>query len=397
MYDRGRTATPERRQRAIVVATAMALACVGWLGSVGCKDSAGMEKALRAQKKAERTGKAETPKNAEKNAQARSRIARMPAPSKLLDRARKHFSPLPAFAPEHPDNPISSEKIELGKRLFYDPGLSAPGDRSCASCHPLHDYGAAVADLPQIGEASSSPRRAPSVYNAAFSLSQYWDGRARDLEEQATMALFNEDEMGWKAEPRVVAKLQRDKSYVQQFRAAFPREGINAINIGRAIAAFERQLITPGPFDDFLRGDVAALDDGALHGLHLFMKNGCANCHNGPLVGGGMYQKLGVYKPWNTPDLGRYGVTRGEQDRYLFKVASLRNVTKTAPYLHDGSIEKLENAVTAMHEHQTKSTLEKGDLSSFIAFLGALEGRIPAALGTAPAVEDEADHVRPAQ
>ncbi|HNA28924.1 MAG TPA: cytochrome-c peroxidase [Thiobacillaceae bacterium] len=299
-----------------------------------------------------------------------------------------------AYAPPATDQPITPipealdldvRKVELGRKLFHDKRLSRDDSTACASCHELGRGGmdgrpVAVGVGRQMGSVNS-----PSVLNSAFNFSQFWDGRAATLEEQAAGPVHNPIEMAsnW---DQVVAKLSRDAEYGRAFRALWP-DGIQADHIQSAIAEFERSLVTPNsPFDRFLKGDGAALSAEARRGWDLFRNLGCIACHQGVNMGGNMYANLGVMGDYfgerGTPptksDLGRYNVTGREADRHVFKVPSLRNVARTAPYFHDGSVPHLKDAVTTMARYQLGLELSPADRDALVAFLEAQNGHLPA-------------------
>ncbi|MDQ7037674.1 MAG: cytochrome-c peroxidase [Aquificota bacterium] len=311
---------------------------------------------------------------------------------KLLEEARKYFEPLPKVV-DNPENPVTPEKVKLGKMLYYDPRLSKSGLISCNTCHNLATYG--VDNLPtsvghrwQIG-----PRNAPTTLNAALHVAQFWDGRAKDVEEQAKGPILNPIEMAMDSPEEVVKRLRSIPEYVKLFREAFPneREPLTYENVAKAIAAFERTLLTPSRFDKFLKGDLNALTREEKEGLRLFIEIGCASCHNGPAVGGRMLTKFGVVeayweatreyvtleKPTMPMDVGRFAVTHRKEDLYVFKVPSLRNITRTYPYFHDGSVWNLEDAVQVMAKVQLGRELSEDQLRKIVAFLKALEGEIP--------------------
>jgi len=224
-------------------------------------------------------------------------------------------------------------------------------------------------------------RNSPTVYHAAGHFTAFWDGRASSVEEQAKGPILNPAEMAMPDGDAVVARLRQIPGYVESFRAAFPGEAspITYDNLGRAIGAFERNLVTPSRWDQYLAGNKRALTAPEVAGLKLFTDLGCMTCHTGEFVGGSMFQKVGVASPWpNQKDQGRYEVTKLSSDRMLFKVPSLRDVTKTAPYFHDGSARTLEDAVQMMARHQIGEELADSDVASIVSWLGALTGDLPA-------------------
>ncbi|MDP6674561.1 MAG: cytochrome-c peroxidase [Gammaproteobacteria bacterium] len=272
-------------------------------------------------------------------------------------------------------------KVELGRKLFYDTRLSKNHDVACNTCHLLDSYG--VDGLPtSVGHKNQvGGRNAPTVYNAAGFIAQFWDGRSPDVEDQAKGPPLNPIEMAMADEEAVVAVLASIPGYVKLFSAAFPDEGepITFDNMAKAIGAFERGLVTPSRFDTYLDGDDEALSEQEITGLITFLDTGCGNCHSGQYLGGGMYQKLGLEEAWDKDnDQGRFDVTGKEEDRQVFKVPSLRNITETGPYFHTGSIETLEEAVELMAKHQLGSDIKEEQIQSIIAFLTALKGEINA-------------------
>jgi cytochrome c peroxidase len=264
--------------------------------------------------------------------------------------------------------------------LYYDTRLSKNHDISCNSCHPLGRFGADGEPTSPGHGGVRGERNSPSVYNAALHIAQFWDGRAADLEEQAKGPVLNPVEMGMPSEDYVLTVLGSIPAYRSLFHTAFPTEGDEDVvtfdNFAKAVAAFERKLMTPGAFDAFLAGDTSALTEPQLEGLATFIDTGCVTCHQGPAVGGGMFQKLGLVKPYGSEDPGRFKVTGEERDRNVFKVPSLRNVAQTAPYFHDGSIETLDAAIRIMAEHQLGVELEKEQVVSIRSFLNTLTGKV---------------------
>jgi cytochrome c peroxidase len=303
-------------------------------------------------------------------AQAASREA-------LQARARAVLGVLPADAP-NPENPFTPEKIDLGRMLYYENRMSINEKLSCNSCHDLANFGVDNEPTSPGHEGKRGARNSPTVYNAALHVAQFWDGRAKDVEEQAKGPVLNPVEMGMPDADYVVKVLRAIPGYHPLFAAAFPGEAepITYDNVARAIGAFERKLMTPSRFDDFLNGQLDALSDAELAGLETFLDVGCTTCHMGAPVGGLLYQKLGLVHPYETKDLGRYEVTKNEVDRHFFKVPSLRNVEKTGPYFHDGSVATLPEAVRLMAWHQLGKQLSDADVASIVTFLGALTGRV---------------------
>lgn len=308
-------------------------------------------------------------------------VAVVPTKTSTLDAAaaRALFQPLPTRF-ESTTNPSTPEKIALGRMLYFDARLSKAHDLSCNGCHPLDRGGVDGARFSKGHKGQLGGRNAPTVLNAAGQLAQFWDGRAADVEEQAKGPVLNPVEMAMPDAAYVVRVLRSIPAYVDAFHAAFPEsKEITYDDFGRAIGAFERGLVTPTRFDAFLAGKDDALDAGEREGLATFVSTGCAGCHNGALVGGGAYMKLGVVSPFaNVADLGRFDVTKNEGDRMVFKVPTLRNVADTAPYFHDGSIGELPDAVRTMARLQLGKTLSDDDVTSIVRFLGSLSGKPPA-------------------
>jgi cytochrome c peroxidase len=292
------------------------------------------------------------------------------------------------------DAAVESAQVELGRMLYYEKRLSKAQDMSCNSCHSLADYGVDVREKDGKHMATSAghrgqlgDRNSPSSYYAYLHLAQFWDGRAKDVEEQAKGPVTNPGEMAMKSPKAVEKVLESIPGYRPKFKAAFPKakRPISYDNMAVAIGAFERKLVTPSRFDAFMKGDVEALTDAEAEGLQHFVKKGCIACHVGPAVGGMSYQKLGLLKPYSTKDEGRFRVTKAESDKFVFKVPSLRNIEKTGPYLHDGSIETLSEMVTIMGNHQIAGgPLKAEEVERIVAFLKSLTGKIPEALIAEP-------------
>jgi cytochrome c peroxidase len=307
-----------------------------------------------------------------------------PAQNDLLMRAQQQFQPIPLTPPELPGNAASPAKVELGKMLYFDPRLSASHAISCNSCHSI-GLGGADAEPTSIGHRwQRGGRNAPTVFNAVFNHAQFWDGRAKDLEQQAGGPIANPVEM---ASPKahIAEQLKGTPGYRDAFAKAFPGEPdpITLGNVQKAIAVFEATLITPGaPFDRFLKGEANALSPSEKEGLTLFMDRGCASCHNGINVGGGMYAPFGVVEKPGAEilppaDKGRYVVTKTASDEYVFKVPTLRNIALTAPYFHSGQVWDLRQAVAVMGASQLGIQLSSDDVEKITAFLDALTGDQP--------------------
>ena len=288
------------------------------------------------------------------------------------------FGPLPKNM-NLADAPASPEQITLGKKLFFETKLSKDGSLSCNSCHGLDSSGVDHQSFSTGVGGQLGGRNSPSVLNAAGHRTQFWDGRAADVEEQAKGPILNPVEMAMDSPEQVMAILAKDADYPKMFAAAFPEDAkpLNWDNLARAIGAFERQLVTPAPWDDFLKGDGTALTTLEKRGLKAFIDTGCFGCHNGPYMGGQVFMKAGLVNPWpNQEDPGRQAITGVEGHRMVFKVPSLRNVAQTAPYFHDGSVETLEEAVQMMSHHQRGIDLTSEEAESIVAFLGSLTGEL---------------------
>jgi cytochrome c peroxidase len=270
--------------------------------------------------------------------------------------------------------------VTLGKELYFEKRLSKNGTQSCNTCHAVDGGRAGVDNEPTSPGAfgKRGDRNSPTVFNAALHMAQFWDGRAEDLKEQAKGPILNPVEMAMSSEPEVLERLKADKKYPQSFKTAFAGDSapINYENVAKAIAAFERTLITRDRLDDFLKGQDDALTTAELRGLDTFLKAGCTTCHNGPLLGGKSYQKSGLIKPYvNQADVGRSAVTKDDDDKFKFKVPSLRNIAVTHPYFHDGKVSTLHEAVRQMGEMQLGKQFTKEEESDLVAFLKALTGK----------------------
>ncbi len=302
----------------------------------------------------------------------------------LLTRAQQQFQPIPTSPPQLPDNPATPAKVELGKMLYFDPRLSASHAISCSSCHNI-GLGGADAEPTSIGHRwQRGGRNAPTVFNAVFNTAQFWDGRAKDLEQQAGGPVVNPVEMA-SPEPHVAEQLKGIPGYHDAFAKAFPGESdpITLANVQKAIAVFEATLITPNaPFDRFLRGEENALSSAQKTGLTLFIDKGCSACHNGINVGGGMYAPFGVVEKPGAEllppgDKGRFMVTKTASDEYVFKVPTLRNIALTAPYFHAGQGWDLRQAVAVMGTSQLGVQLTADEVDKITAFLDSLTGDQP--------------------
>ncbi len=306
--------------------------------------------------------------------------------------ALNFFAVLPATA-DNPENPVTDAKVKLGKMLYFDKRLSKDQTQSCNTCHNLATYGVdnkptSPGDLGKDGD-----RNSPTVLNAALHSSQFWDGRAKDVEEQAGLPILNPEEMNIPSEDFLIKRLSAVKMYQDMFAAAFPdsKPPITYENLRKAIGAFERTLLTPSKFDDYLNGNTSALNADEKKGLETFINTGCITCHTGSLLGGNMFQKFGLYgNYWELTkskeiDLGRMKETNNEVDKYMFKVPSLRNVAMTWPYFHDGSVRDLHDAVKIIAKLELNKDLSDEEINEIITFLNTLTGEVPADVKKAPA------------
>lgn len=302
----------------------------------------------------------------------------------LQSRAREMFRPVPYLPPALEENPLTYEKVDLGRMLYFEPRLSASALISCNTCHNL---GTGGVDLQQtsVGHGwQRGPRNAPTVLNAVFNIAQFWDGRAGDLAQQAKGPVQASVEMNSTPE-RVLEVLGSMPEYRERFERAFPGEGesLTFDNVARAIEAFEATLTTPdSPFDRYLLGDEEALSTNEKRGLAVFMDQGCGGCHGGLNLGGEGYYPFGVLeKPAATVlppgDKGRYGVTNTEEDQYVFKAPTLRNIQLTPPYFHSGVVWALPEAVEIMASAQLGVELAGDQADRVVEFLLTLTGRQP--------------------
>ena len=270
---------------------------------------------------------------------------------------------------------VDSKKVELGKFLFFDTILSSDNTISCASCHDLENGGDDGLKFSFGIDAKEGDINSPTVYNAVYNFRQFWNGRAKNLAHQAVGPVENPIEMGNNFE-KLITTLNKT-SYKKQFKDIY-EDGITKQNIADAIAEFEKTLITlNSPFDKYLKGDESAITQKEKNGYKLFKEKGCIACHHGINVGGNLYNKFGVMQSVDSNRLGRYEVTQKEEDKYYFKVPSLRNIEKTAPYLHDGRYDNLEETVKFMAKYQLGRILDKKEIENIILFLRSLTGEIP--------------------
>ncbi|MBK8815545.1 MAG: cytochrome-c peroxidase [Methylococcaceae bacterium] len=293
---------------------------------------------------------------------------------------------LPREAPAPADNPTTPEKVALGKMLYHDPRLSSTGTVSCSSCHNTMLGGEDNRPNSMGVNGQTGGRSAPTVWNAAFNAVQFWDGRAESLEAQAAGPVTNPIEMGMKSWDDVVARLNTIEGYKKAFADAFGGNAISKDTATKAIAAYERTLITPNsPYDKFVSGEKSALTEQEVRGMNKVAELGCTGCHSGPAFNGpGMFQKFpmhsnGMYqaKYHFNKDLGLAEVTKKSEDEHKFKVPTLRNIALTAPYFHNGAVKTLDEAVKVMAKLQLDKELSTEELSDIVAFLNALTGEFP--------------------
>jgi cytochrome c peroxidase len=280
-----------------------------------------------------------------------------------------------------PDRMPRSEKdtpalVALGKDLYFEKALSQNNSQSCNTCHNVEGKGGGVDNEPTSPGAfgKRGGRNSPTSLNAGFQIAQFWDGRAEDLKAQAKGPVLNPVEMAMPAEAEVVKRLAGMPRYAGLFKSAFPgvSDPVTYDNMAEAIAAFERTLVTHDRFDDFLKGDDKALNPTELKGLNEFLTQGCTTCHYGPVIGGQVYQKIGLVNPYPTDDKGRIDVTKDEDDEFKFKVPMLRNIAITHPYFHKGQVSSLSEAVKAMGWYQLGKELTDDQVKSIVAFLNTL-------------------------
>lgn len=309
----------------------------------------------------------------------------------LLVKAQAFFKVMPPEAP-NPENVITDAKVKLGKILYYDNRLSMNNTQSCNTCHNIATYG--VDNLPTSPGDNGIPgtRNSPTVFNAAFKGAQFWDGRNKDVEEQAGGPILNPAEMAIPSEHFLIERLKGVEMYQQLFADAFPEEEDNLTykNVQNAIGAFERTLLTPSAFDDYLANDHTALNAQEKRGLSTFIDQGCIVCHTGSMLGGTMLQKFALFgNYWDLTgseaiDYGKFTETKVEADKFMFYVPLLRNVEKTAPYFHDGSVADLGETVKIMAKTELNRDLNEEQIADIVAFLNTLTGEISAEAATVP-------------
>ena len=302
----------------------------------------------------------------------------------LMQKAGNVFRPIPETPPALTGNPATPEKVELGKMLYFDPRLSSSHLISCNTCH---NVGLGGVDLQEVSVGhgwQKGPRNAPTVLNSVFNLAQFWDGRAKDLAEQAQGPVQASVEMNNTPE-HVVKTLKSMPAYVDLFEKSFPgeKDAVTFGNMAKAIEVFEATLLTPNsPLDLYIKGDAEALNSREKEGLALYMDKGCATCHHGVNAGGTNYFPFGVVEAPDAEirpveDVGRFQVTNTAADKYVFKSPSLRNIALTPPYFHSGKVWSLQDAVKIMGSAQLGISLTPEEAEKITAFLHTLTGDQP--------------------
>lgn len=317
------------------------------------------------------------------HALACSIVAATPAPadedSDLLTQARREFGQLVEPSAEALVRP----EVDLGRALFWDPRLSADGRTSCASCHLPEDWGSDRRIFSLDARGKLTKRHSQTVFNAMLQAKLRWTGDRVSGADQAKKSITGS--MGF-AETTDIVPVLREAGYADAFAKAYGNEAdpVTPENYAKSLEAYQATLLTPAAFDRYLAGDGEALDASQKRGLSLFLSIGCADCHDGPLLGGRSFSKFGIEKPyWEaTGSTGRDGgvfeTSKDERDRERFRVAMLRNIAKTAPYFHDGSVAGLDAAIRVMAEVQLGETLDDAEVADLAAFIGSLTGEVPA-------------------
>ncbi len=301
----------------------------------------------------------------------------------VFSQASKTFAILPASA-DNPDNVLTESKIALGKALYYDNRLSKDETQSCNTCHNIKTYGVDNSPTSKGDNGGFGTRNSPTTFNAALHISQFWDGRNKDVEEQAGGPILNPVEMAIPNEDFVLNRLKKVPEYQKLFKASFPNDEdpFTYTNLTYAIGAFERTLLTPSIFDEYLTNG-SGLNEKQIKGLKTFMDVGCSTCHSGSLLGGTMFMKFGLSTNYweltksTVIDSGKYAVTANKADLFVFKVPSLRNIVKTGPYFHDGSVTDLKDAIQIMAKTELNKELSTDQLNDIALFLNTLTGDIP--------------------
>ena len=303
-----------------------------------------------------------------------------------------NWQALPEVAPAPADNPTTEAKVTLGKMLFMDPRFSSTGTVSCNSCHNVMEGGDDSRTFSMGVHGKTGGRNAPTVWNSAFHSVQFWDGRADLLEDQAKGPVTNPVEMGVEEIEQAMNKVRAIPGYKAYFDKAFGKDSMTVVNAAKAVAAFERTLITPNsPYDKYVKGDKKAMTEQQVRGMQTFADTGCTSCHSGAAFNGpemkfgqGFYAKFPTFadNEFNrkydlSADSGREAVTGKAADAHMFRVPTLRNITDTAPYFHNGSVNDLSEAVRLMAKTQLNKDLSDKAVDDIVAFLAALTGEYP--------------------
>ena len=316
----------------------------------------------------------------------------------LLDRAKALFKPLPDSSALE-NTALTPERVALGKALFYETRVSSDGRQGCVSCHNPAYHGGDSLPLSMGVHGKVLPRNAPTVFNTSLLVAQHYGGNRTSVEDQAVKALTSLVAYGTATYEQAEKKLVQ-LGYQPWFDKAFPGQAksVSVQNWGIAIGAFERTLLTPAPFDAYLKGNHQALSAQAKQGLKTFIETGCAGCHSGVTVGGQSFQKFGITQDYwlvtgstekeafKGYDKGRFQDTKNEADAFMFKVPQLRNVAMTPPYFHDGTAATLPQAVRIMAQLQLGKQLSDAQVADIVSFLESLTGEVPADFAKAPAL-----------
>ena len=316
----------------------------------------------------------------------------------LLDRAKALFKPLPDSSALE-NTALTPERVALGKALFYETRVSSDGRQGCVSCHSPSYHGGDSLPLSMGVHGKVLPRNAPTVFNTSLLVAQHYGGNRTSVEDQAVKALTSLVAYGNATYEQAEKKLVQ-LGYQPWFDKAFPGQAksVTVQNWGIAIGAFERTLLTPAPFDAYLKGNHQALSAQAKQGLKTFIDTGCAGCHSGVTVGGQSFQKFGITQDYwlvtgstekeafKGYDKGRFQDTKNEADAFMFKVSQLRNVAMTPPFFHDGSVATLPQAVRVMAQLQLGKQLSDAQVADIVSFLESLTGEVPADFAKAPAL-----------
>jgi len=287
----------------------------------------------------------------------------------LIMMASEPITPIPEYVS------VNAKKVELGRELFFDTMLSRDKTINCAACHILQDGGDDNLCVSFGIRGQKGSINSPTVYNSVFNFRQFWDGRAANLQDQVAGPIENPKEMGYSFKELVI---RLNKTFYKTKFDVIYKDGITKANITNAIAEYEKTLITPNSaFDCYLRGDKHAITKEQKEGYELFKAKGCIACHHGVNIGGNMYNKFGIFQDSKSINLGRYNVTHKKCDKQYFKVPSLRNIAKTAPYFHDGRTNNLKTAVYIMAKYQLGRKITPQEVDKIVSFLKSLNGELP--------------------